>query len=98
MAENFYQFTDSEEFTKELEKKFDKIQKKIDEYQLELSEINKKTAGLGNNRSKKLEGYINNLKDDIKIGRRTLQTSKEDILTQLKKVLMKIFLGFKCGH
>lgn len=85
MAENFYQFTDSEEFTKELEKKFDKIQKKIDEYQLELSEINKKTAGLGNNRSKKLEGYINNLKDDIKIGRRTLQTSKEDILTQLKK-------------
>ncbi|HQJ57121.1 MAG TPA: hypothetical protein PLH46_05715, partial [Caldisericia bacterium] len=85
MAENFYQFTDSEEFTKELEKKFDKIQKKIDEHQLELSEINKKTAGLGNNRSKKLEGYINNLKDDIKIGRRTLQTSKEDILTQLKK-------------
>lgn len=84
IAENFAQFTDSEEFTKELEKKFDKKQKKIDEYQLELLDINKKTGGVGNNRSKKIEGYISNLKDDIKIGRRTLQTTKEDIINQLK--------------
>ena len=84
LAENLDQFTDSDEFTKELEKKFDKIQKKIDEYQLELLDINKKTGGVGNNRSKKIEGYISNLKDDIKIGRRTLQTTKEDIINQLK--------------
>jgi len=84
MVENFKQFTDNEEFTKDFQKKIDKIQNEINEAQIELLEINKKTGGVGNNKSKKLEKKIGNLKDKIKIKTRTLTTTEEDITRQLK--------------
>ena len=84
MVENFKQFTDNEEFTKEFQKKIDKIQNEINEAQIELLGINKKTGGVGNNKSKKLEKKIGNLKDKIKIKTRTLTTTEEDITRQLK--------------
>jgi len=77
--------TDSEEFTQEIQKKFDKLQKKLDDYQSELMVENKKTGGVANNRTKQLEKLIGNLTDEIKIKKRTLVTTKEDIMRQLKE-------------